>query len=149
MLPEQILAVVISVRRAHDGVDVIPRGPVGGMECRRPHRTLVIELDQDHRAVDTVVEHAIVSRRADPGETCVIEVRYRLAMSDAIMKTDQSLREINNDIFSYDEGWYLFTMVVLTPTFMGAEPARAMSGTYQGNDDLQQEQDLISSTALC
>ena len=94
-----------------------------------------------------------------------------LAMSDAIMKTDQSLREINNDIFSYDEGWYFFTMmglpsatkpwgwqidghhlvinyfvlgdqVVMTPTFMGAEPARAMSGKYKGNDVLQQEQDL-------
>jgi len=42
MLPEQILAGVISVRRAHDGVDVIPRGPVGGMECCRPHRSLVM-----------------------------------------------------------------------------------------------------------
>ena len=92
-------------------------------------------------------------------------------MSDAIMKTDQSLREINNDNFSYDEGWYFFTMmglpsatkpwgwqidghhlvinyfvlddqVVMTPTFMGAEPARAMSGKYKGNDVLQQEQDL-------
>ena len=36
-----------------------------------------------------------------------------LAMSDAIMKTDQSLREINDDIFSYDEGWYFFTMMGL------------------------------------
>ncbi len=94
-----------------------------------------------------------------------------LAMSDAIMKTDQSLSEINNDTFSYDEGWYFFTMmglpsatkpwgwqidghhlvinyfvlgdqVVMTPTFMGAEPARAMSGKYKGNDVLQREQDL-------
>ena len=94
-----------------------------------------------------------------------------LAMSDAIMKTDQSLREINDDTFSYDEGWYFFTMmglpsptkpwgwqldghhlvinyfvlgdqVVMTPAFMGAEPARAMSGKYKGNDVLQQEQDL-------
>ena len=94
-----------------------------------------------------------------------------LAMSDAIMRTDQSLREINHDAFSYDEGWYFFTMmgvpsatepwgwqidghhlvinyfvlgdqVVMTSTFMGAEPARAMSGKYQGNDVLQQEQDL-------
>ena len=32
--------------------------------------------------------------------------------------------------------------VVMTPTFMGAEPARAMSGKYKGNDVLQQEQDL-------
>src|SRR6187402_661484 len=94
-----------------------------------------------------------------------------LAMSDAIMKTDQSLREINDDTLSYDEGWYFFTMmglpsptkpwgwqldghhlvinyfvlgdqVVMTPAFMGAEPARAMSGKYKGNDVLQQEQDL-------
>src|SRR3954452_4088748 len=94
-----------------------------------------------------------------------------LAMSAAIMKTDQSLSEINHDIFRYDEGWYFFTMmglpsatkpwgwqidghhlvinyfvlgdqVVMTPTFMGAEPARAMSGKYKGNDVLQQEQDL-------
>src|SRR4029077_10119220 len=84
-----------------------------------------------------------------------------LAMSDAIMKTDQSLREINNDIFSYDEGWYFFTMmglpsankpwgwqlaghplvitsfgrgagVVIPPPLRGAEPARARSGKYKG-----------------
>ena len=76
------VAAGFSVPGPSDGVDVIPRGPVCGMECRRPHRTLVIELDQEHRAVDTVVEHAIVSRRSDPGETCVIEVRYHLGHPD-------------------------------------------------------------------
>jgi hypothetical protein len=94
-----------------------------------------------------------------------------IATSDAIMKTDQSLREINDDPFSYDEGWYFLTMmgvpsatqpwgwqldghhlvinyfvlgdqVVMTPTFMGAEPARALTGKYKGNAVLQQEQDL-------
>ena len=85
---------------AHDGVDVIPRGPVGPMECRRPHRTLVIELNQDHRTVDTVVEHAIVSRRSDPDETCVIEVRDHLS---ALFSTP-AMRESETDVaFTVDD----------------------------------------------
>ena len=73
VLPQQILAVVVAVRRAHDGVDVLAAfGSVRVLaRCRKPDRPLVIELDQDHRAVDAVVEHAARVGLADPREaTC-------------------------------------------------------------------------------
>jgi hypothetical protein len=93
-----------------------------------------------------------------------------LQLSLDIMKTDQTLREINNDILSYDEELYFFTLmglpsatepwgwqidghhliinyfvlgdqVVMTPVFLGGEPVKASSGKYAGNHILQEEQD--------
>jgi hypothetical protein len=93
-----------------------------------------------------------------------------LAQSQAIMKTDQTLREINDDPLSYDEQLYFFTVmgrpsatepwgwqidghhlvvnyfvlgdqVVMTPVFMGGEPAVAPSGLHAGNAVMQAEQD--------
>ncbi len=93
-----------------------------------------------------------------------------LQLSLDIMKTDQTLREINEDVLSYDEELYFFTLmglpsstepwgwqidghhlvinyfvlgdqVVMTPAFLGAEPVLAKSGKYAGNHVLQEEQD--------
>ncbi len=93
-----------------------------------------------------------------------------LALTEAIRKTDQTLREINDDPVSYDEQLYFFTMmgmpsrtepwgwqidghhlvinyfvlgdqVVMTPVFMGGEPVVATTGKYAGNAVLQTEQD--------
>jgi Protein of unknown function (DUF3500) len=93
-----------------------------------------------------------------------------LALSQAIMKTDQTLAEINRDTLSYDELLYFFTVmghpsatepwgwqidghhlvinyfvlgdqVVMTPVFMGGEPVIATTGKYAGNVVLQEEQD--------
>lgn len=87
-----------------------------------------------------------------------------------IMKTDKSLAELNDDAFYLDEELYYLTImgtpsatdpwgwqldghhlvinyfvlgdqVVMTPTFMGAEPAVSRSGVYEGNAVLQAEQD--------
>jgi hypothetical protein len=92
-----------------------------------------------------------------------------LQLSLDIMKTDQTLREINNDVLSFDEDLYFFTMmglpsgdepwgwqidghhlvinyfvladqVVMTPVFLGAEPVVAKAGKYAGNHVLQDEQ---------
>jgi predicted nuclease of restriction endonuclease-like (RecB) superfamily len=92
-------------------------------------------------------------------------------LSRDIMKTDQALREINNDAFSFDELLYFFTLmgtpsatepwgwqidghhlvinyfvlgdqVVMTPTFLGAEPVNIQTGRYAGTMLLQDEQDL-------
>jgi hypothetical protein len=86
-----------------------------------------------------------------------------------IMKTDQTLREINNDELRYGEQKYFFTVmglpsptepwgwqldghhlivnffvlrdqVVMTPLFMGGEPVVTESGRYPGNAILQDEQ---------
>jgi hypothetical protein len=93
-----------------------------------------------------------------------------LALAENIMKTDQTLREINNDINRYDEQLYFFTMlgqpsatepwgwqleghhlvinyfvqqdqVVMTPLFVGGEPVVTTTGKYAGNAILQGEQD--------
>ena len=93
-----------------------------------------------------------------------------LRLSRDIMKTDQTLRELNNDILRYGEEKYFFTVmgipsreeawgwqldghhlvinyfvlgdqVVMTPVFLGGEPVVTESGKYQGNAILQEEQD--------
>jgi len=93
-----------------------------------------------------------------------------LALTEAIRKTDQTLREINDDALRYDEALYFFTVmgrpsatepwgwqidghhlvinyfvlgdqVVMTPVFMGGEPAVATTGGHAGNAVLQPEQD--------
>ena len=93
-----------------------------------------------------------------------------LQLSLDIMKTDQTLREINDDVLSYDEDLYFFTLmglpsatepwgwqidghhliinyfvlgdqVVMTPVFLGGEPVKASTGKYAGNHILQEEQD--------
>jgi hypothetical protein len=93
-----------------------------------------------------------------------------LALAEGIMKTDQTLREINRDVDRYDEQLYFFTMlgqpsatepwgwqldghhlvinyfvlrdqVVMTPLFVGGEPVVTTTGKYAGNAILQGEQD--------
>lgn len=92
-----------------------------------------------------------------------------LSLSRSIMKTDQTLKELNDDDLSYGEEKYFLTVmgipsasrpwgwqldghhlivnyfvlgdqVVVTPMFLGAEPAVARSGKYVGNAVLQEEQ---------
>lgn len=94
-----------------------------------------------------------------------------LQLSKDIMKTDQTLRELNNDDPRFDEEWYSFTLmgspsmtspwgwqidgyhlainyfilgdqVVMTPTFMGGEPVFTTTGKYKGNTLFQDEQNL-------
>ncbi len=94
-----------------------------------------------------------------------------LQQSKDIMKTDQTLKELNNNSVHMDEQLYFFTImgkpsqtqpwgwqidghhlvinyfvlgnqVVMAPVFMGAEPVVTTSGKYQGNVVLQEEQDL-------
>lgn len=94
-----------------------------------------------------------------------------LQLSKDIMKTDQTLRELNNDNPIYDEELYFFTImgkpsmtepwgwqidghhlvinyfilgdqVVMTPVFMGGEPIITTTGKYKGNTIFQDEQNL-------
>ena len=94
-----------------------------------------------------------------------------LQLSKDIMKTDQTLRELDNNDPRYDEELYYFTImgkpsktepwgwqidghhlvinyfilgdqVVMTPTFMGGEPIMTTSGKYNGNTIFQDEQNI-------
>ncbi len=94
-----------------------------------------------------------------------------LQLSKNIMKTDQTLKELNNGDAAYDEELYFFTLmgtpsstepwgwqldghhlvinyfvlgdqVVMSPVFMGGEPIITTSGKYNGNTLFQDEQNL-------
>src|SRR5712691_3163196 len=85
VLAQQILAVVVAVRRADHRVDVIARGRI----VVERHAALVIELDQDHRTVNAIVEDAVLLDAADPGEARLGEVaRDLLAAHPGVAGTD-------------------------------------------------------------
>ena len=94
-----------------------------------------------------------------------------LQLSKDIMKTDQTLKELNNGSLDYDEELYFFTVlgepsstepwgwqldghhlvinyfilgdqIVMSPVFMGGEPIITTSGKYKGNTLFQDEQNL-------
>jgi len=94
-----------------------------------------------------------------------------LQLSKDIMKTDQTLKELNNGSSDYDEELYFFTLmgspsrtepwgwqldghhlvinyfilgdqIVMSPVFMGGEPIITTSGKYKGNTLFQDEQNL-------
>src|SRR5262245_55766997 len=70
VLAEKVSAVVVAVGGSNDGVDV--------EACRlvavEGDAWLVVELDEYYRALDSVVEHVVVTRSTHPHEMCVIEV---------------------------------------------------------------------------
>ncbi|MFC4218780.1 DUF3500 domain-containing protein [Flagellimonas marina] len=94
-----------------------------------------------------------------------------LKLSKDIMKTDQTLKELNSGSSDYDEELYFFTImgkpssiepwgwqldghhlvinyfilgdqVVMSPVFMGGEPIITTSGKYKGNTLFQDEQNF-------
>lgn len=97
-----------------------------------------------------------------------------IELSRNIMKTDQTLRELNQDELSYGEEKYFITImgipsesepwgwqldghhlvinyfvlgdqIVVTPMFLGGEPIITETGKYAGNKLLQDEQDIALS----
>ena len=64
VLAQQVDAVIVAVGRAHDRMDVKTRGFGIGQEDPR----MVVEFDEDDRALDPVVEGARLSGAADPAK---------------------------------------------------------------------------------
>ncbi len=70
MQAQKIDAVIVAVRRAHDGVHVeFRRLGIGEKDTG-----VVIELDEDHRALNPVVERARFIEAADPAKMRVAEM---------------------------------------------------------------------------
>ena len=67
MLAQQVLAVVVALRSANDGVDVLMRGLVcpGAAQAGG---VLVVERDEHNGAVDAIIKDAGGVGAADPGE---------------------------------------------------------------------------------
>jgi hypothetical protein len=70
MLAEQIVTVVAAVWRVDDAVNVIARWH----DIVERDARMVIEHDEHDRALDPVVEGAIIGDRADPGEVGLIQM---------------------------------------------------------------------------
>ena len=88
MLAQQVLAVVVAVRSAHDRVDMIARGFV----VRIDDSWLVVEFDEHDWTVDAVVEGAVVVVRANPGKVRVAQVIERLLEPDFRMARAQAMQ---------------------------------------------------------
>ena len=67
VLPQQVLAVVISIRSAHNAMNVL-LSRLRWVSGKLPKvcGLLVIKFDQDHRTVHAVIKRAIRLRAPDP-----------------------------------------------------------------------------------
>ena len=82
VLAEEVGAIVVAVRGADHGVDVVAGGSFGAAER---DRALVVEFDEDDRAVDAVVKDAVGFGGADPAEGGSVEVGADFGHFDARM----------------------------------------------------------------
>ena len=77
VLAQQIFPVVVPIGRSYDGVDMIANGDA---RAGRPdsNRELVVELDEDHRAMDAVIIDALTGCSTDPSEMGLIQMPAHL-----------------------------------------------------------------------
>jgi hypothetical protein len=75
VLAQEILAVVVAIGSADDHVNVIP---VRLLVLRERLTPLVVELNDDDGAMDTVLEHAVFFYAAHPGKVGLLEMSLHL-----------------------------------------------------------------------
>ena len=68
MLAQKIFAVIVAVGGAHDDMDVIF---VGLFVLAKRDTPLVVELNDDHRTLDAIIENAVVIHAAHPAKVGV------------------------------------------------------------------------------
>jgi hypothetical protein len=71
VLAQEIFAVVVAIGRANHDMDVVP---VGLLVLRERLTSLVVKLDNDNRALDTVVKHVVCFDSAHPGKIGPLEM---------------------------------------------------------------------------
>ena len=72
MLRQQILAVIVAVRRSIHRMNMVSGGDAPLIQHQRADRILVIELNHDYRAVNPVIEHGVFLGGTDPGEKGIV-----------------------------------------------------------------------------
>ncbi len=77
VLSQQVLAIVVPVRSPHDAVDVLARG-FPPLYARHVDRTLVVEFDEDDRALDPIVVGAVRPHLSDLGKMRFVEMLAHL-----------------------------------------------------------------------
>ena len=79
VLAEQVLPIIVAVRRANDRVNVVAR------RLLVPQRdaALVVELYKDHGAVDAIIKDALVVKAAHPRKVSISQMLFDLFHSDA------------------------------------------------------------------
>lgn len=75
MLTQEIFTIVITIRGANNDMNVVP---VRLLVLRERLAPLVIELNDDDRAMDTVVKHAVFFDVAHPGKVGLPEMPLHL-----------------------------------------------------------------------
>lgn len=124
-----------------------------------------------HRQGISIKEMTTIQKETAFGLMQVSLSAKGLQLSKDIMKTDQTLKELNDGDLAYDEELYFFTLmgkpslsepwgwqldghhlvinyfvlgeqVVMSPVFMGGEPIITTSGKYKGNTLFQDEQNF-------
>ena len=72
MLRQQILAVIVAVRRSNHRMDMVSGGDAPLIQHQRADRILVIELNHDYRTVNPVIEYGVCLGGTDPGKKGVV-----------------------------------------------------------------------------
>ena len=73
-LSQEVLSMVVSVRRPNYRVDVI----AGRSVAFEGNPSLMVELDEDDRTMYPVVENTLLISAAHPGKMCLLNVLFNL-----------------------------------------------------------------------
>src|SRR5688572_10187168 len=78
MLAQEILAVVVAVGRTHDGMNVLTRRLI----VVQGNARLMVELDEDHRTVNPIIERAHLVTGTDPSKRGFRQMVLHFLQSD-------------------------------------------------------------------
>jgi hypothetical protein len=98
MLPQEVFSVIVTIRGSGHYVNMLSCRHIR-RESGISDRPLVIELDQNDRAMNAIVKHCVICRLTDPGEIGIVQVlqyffhtHLRLVLTNAV---DEELDQID------------------------------------------------------
>lgn len=74
VLAQQVEAVIVTIWRPYDGVDV----EFGWLRIGQEHASVVVELNECHRALNPIIEWTILGESADPAKMRIREMALDL-----------------------------------------------------------------------